>query len=67
MNNTIACPVCRGHVSVSQAVGRKSQKPFVMLKCDKDGRHFRAFITDQQYVKKVIDGAAEPMVASSQS
>ena len=54
--NNINCPICSNPLSVRIAKGRKSNKSFIMLKCDLDGRHFRGFITDQQYVKKVIDG-----------
>lgn len=52
--NEIICLVCGKAVEVRAARGRKSGKPFVMLKCSKDGRHFRAFITDQQYVSQVV-------------
>ncbi len=50
----IVCPICSNQLSVRIAKGRKSNKPFIMLKCDKDGRHFRGFITDQGYVSKVF-------------
>ena len=53
--NTIQCPICSNPLSVTVARGRKSNKPFIMLKCDRDGRHFRGFITDQAYVKKVLE------------
>ncbi|MFC1947961.1 hypothetical protein ACFLXY_08595 [Chloroflexota bacterium] len=53
--NSINCPICTNPLSVTIAKGRKSNKPFIMLKCDKDGRHFRGFITDQEYVKKVLN------------
>jgi hypothetical protein len=53
--NTIGCPVCSKPLSVTVAKGRKSMKPFIMLKCDQDGRHFRGFITDQSYVKRVLN------------
>ena len=52
--NNIGCPVCTNPLSVTIAKGRKSNKPFIMLKCDIDGRHFRGFITDQSYVKRVL-------------
>ena len=52
--NNINCPICSNSLSVRVATGRKSNKPFIMLKCDVDGRHFRGFITDQDYVKKVL-------------
>ena len=47
------CPVCGLGLSLRPAAGRKSGKPFIMLKCPKDGRHFRAFITDREYVADV--------------
>ena len=53
--NAINCPICSNPLSVTVARGRKSNKPFIMLKCDKDGRHFRGFITDQAYVNKVFN------------
>ena len=53
--NNINCPVCSKPLSITIAKGRKSQKPFIMLKCNTDGRHFRGFITDQAYVKRVLD------------
>ena len=53
--NTIGCPVCSRPLSITAIKGRKSKKPFIMLKCDQDGRHFRGFITDQEYVKRVLN------------
>lgn len=53
--NTINCPICSSPLSVTIAKGRKSNKPFIMLKCEQDGRHFRGFITEQDYVKKVLN------------
>ena len=50
----LACLVCGGPVAVRPARGRKSGKPFVMLLCGRDGRHFRGFITDQAYVRSVL-------------
>ncbi len=52
--NTIGCPVCSKPLSISIAKGRKSNKPFIMLKCDVDGRHFRGFITDQDFVRRIL-------------
>ena len=57
---SIRCLVCKGDLTVSAAQGRKSKKPFVMLMCSQDGRHFRAFITDQEYVKKVMASVEKP-------
>ena len=50
----INCPICSNTLSVRIAKGRKSNKLFIMLVCGKDGRHFRGFITDQAYVKRVL-------------
>ena len=54
---TIPCLVCGGPLTVHQAFGRKSKKPFIMLRCGQDARHFRAFITDQVYVRQVLEHA----------
>ncbi len=54
--NTISCPICSRPLVISMAQGRKSNKPFIMLKCDADGRHFRGFITDQEYVNRILQG-----------
>jgi hypothetical protein len=51
----IMCPICSDSLSISIAKGRKSNKLFIMLKCNRDGRHFRGFITDQEYVNKVLN------------
>ena len=37
------------------ARGRKSGKPFVMLRCVQDGRHYRAFINHRPYVEEVLN------------
>jgi rRNA processing protein Gar1 len=37
------------------ARGRKSGKPFLMVKCLRDGRHFRGFVGDQVYVRKLLE------------
>ena len=46
--------VCRKSLALRLAKGRKSGKPFIMLICPVDGRHFRGFITDQTYVGGVL-------------
>ena len=56
-DNHPECPVCHLTLSVRLAQGRKSGKPFVMLVCPQDGRHFRAFITHRPYVREVLDKA----------
>ena len=53
------CPVCHQPLTLRLARGRKSGKPFLMLICGQDGRHFRAFITDKKYVSAVLEGAEE--------
>jgi hypothetical protein len=50
----IGCPVCASPLSVRAARGRKSNKPFIMLVCDRDARHFRGFITYQEFVRAVM-------------
>ena len=49
------CPVCGNHLSLRIAKGRKSGKPFIMLICGQDGRHFRGFIGDRKYINLVLD------------
>ncbi|MDD5127233.1 MAG: hypothetical protein PHR43_03910 [Dehalococcoidales bacterium] len=49
------CPVCLLPLSVRLTHGRKSGKPFVMLICAADGRHFRGFITHRPYVQELLD------------
>ena len=56
-NSPVACVVCGIGLTIRTARGRKSGKPFVMFICPQDGRHFRAFISDQQYVRGVIEKA----------
>ncbi len=63
--NTIGCPVCSKPLSVTVAKGRKSNKPFIMLKCDVDGRHFRGFITDQNFVRRILQNNANASLPSN--
>lgn len=49
------CPICGHPLSLRLARGRKSGKPFVMLLCAQDGRHFRAFISHRPFVQQVLD------------
>ena len=53
----LQCPVCASELEVRLAHGRRSGKTFLMAVCPKDGRHIRAFINDQEYVRKVLDRA----------
>jgi hypothetical protein len=50
----IPCIVCGAGLTLRTARGRKSGKPFLMLVCLQDGRHFRGFINDQTYVRQVL-------------
>ncbi len=56
----IPCLVCRGPLTIRPARGRRSGKPFIMLVCGRDGRHFRAFINDQEYVRQVLERVEDP-------
>jgi hypothetical protein len=51
----LPCPLCQQPLALRLARGRKSGKPFIMLICPQDGRHFRAFINDQAYVRQVLE------------
>ena len=57
--NDIKCPICSNPLSVRMAKGRKSNKPFIMLICPQDGRHFRGFITDQGFISKILSQNGE--------
>ena len=51
----IGCPVCGTTIGVSKAQSRKSKKTktFLMLVCPVNGRHFRAFINDPEFISRV--------------
>ena len=57
----IRCPLCGSGIAARLARGRKSGKPFILLVCPQDARHFRGFIGDQQYVKQVVEGNLDAM------
>jgi hypothetical protein len=54
-NQSLQCPVCKDPMAFQLAKGRKSGKPFLMVKCLRDGRHFRGFVGDQVYVRKLLE------------
>ena len=56
MNRVIPCPVCGDSLALRTAKSRRAKKPklFLMLVCPKDGRHFRGFIQDREYVDSVV-------------
>ena len=65
---SIRCLVCSEALLVRPARGRKSGKPFLMLVCGRDGRHFRAFVNDQEYVRGVLErleGQTRPVGAGN--
>lgn len=57
MAKQLACPVCRAPIQVRPARGRKSKQPSVILVCGRNGCHFRGFITDREFVARVIGAA----------
>ena len=50
----VPCLVCQQRLELRMAKGRRSGKPFLMIICPRDGRHFRGFINDRVYVDKVL-------------
>ena len=54
LNKGIPCLVCGEKLTIRLAKGRKSQKTFLMLVCSRDGRHFRGFVNDREYVDQVL-------------
>jgi hypothetical protein len=55
-NQGLQCPVCGEQLAFQIARGRKSGKAFLMVKCLRDGRHFRGFVGDRDYVQRLIEG-----------
>jgi predicted RNA-binding Zn-ribbon protein involved in translation (DUF1610 family) len=53
---SLQCPVCGEPMAFQIARGRKSGKPFLMVKCLRDGRHFRGFVGDHDYVQQLLEG-----------
>ena len=54
-HQSLHCPVCGQVLSFRIARGRKSGKPFLMVMCLQDGRHFRGFIGDREYLAKLLE------------
>ena len=55
--NPMPCLVCGTQLEVRVATGRKSKKPFIMILCPSDGRHFRGFVGDRDYVQRIAQAA----------
>lgn len=53
--NSLNCHICQTSLKVKLCFGRKSGKPGVSLSCPADGRHLRAFVTDKEYVRGLMD------------
>ena len=63
---SIPCMVCKAPLEIRPSRGRKSGKPFLMVICPADGRHFRGFVTDQAYVAEVFGRVTKPSIAQSE-
>ena len=50
----IRCPVCEAELKVTTSTS-KSGKVALVLACPRDGRDFRAFINNREYVRRVMD------------
>jgi len=50
----IRCPVCEAELKVTTSTS-KAGKVALVLVCPRNGRDFRAFINDQDYVRRVMD------------
>lgn len=48
------CLVCGEVLRLGLGRSQKSGKPFVTLRCRRDGRHYRAFIADPDFVRLVL-------------
>ena len=57
----IPCLVCGEQLTLRLAKGRKSQKIFLMLVCGRDGRHFRGFVNDREFVDQVLSRLEDRM------
>ena len=61
INQGIPCLVCGEPLTLRLAKGRKSQKIFLMLVCGRDGRHFRGFVNDREFVDQVLSRLEDQM------
>ena len=59
--NNIGCPVFGAGLRLSSARSRKAKNPktFLMLVCPNDGKHFRGFINDKDFVSHVLESAED--------
>jgi uncharacterized C2H2 Zn-finger protein len=50
----IRCPVCEAELKITTSKS-KTGKVALVLACPRDGRDFRAFINNRDYVRRVLD------------
>ena len=50
----IRCPACEAELKVTTSTS-KTGKVALVFACPRDGRDFRAFINNRDYVRKVMD------------
>jgi len=55
--------LCKDPMAFQIAKSRKSGKPFLMVKCLRDGRHFREFVGDSGLCAKVAGNIGGGMIA----
>ena len=60
-NAQARCPLCRTALRMSIATSKRN-KVSIALICPVDGRHFRGFIADQDYVRRVLDLLGEQQI-----
>lgn len=51
---TIRCPVCEAELKVTTSTSKLGNVALVFA-CPRDGRDFRAFINNKEYVRRVMD------------
>ena len=61
--SSIPCPVCATPLTIAPARSRKARNPklFLMLVRPQDGRHFRGFINDKEFVNRALEAAKMPV------
>ena len=50
----ICCPICGADLNVKVSTSKRG-KVSLSLACPTNGRHFRAFINDSNFVRRVMD------------
>ena len=56
---TISCPVCGVQLKVNTCTS-KAGKGALVLVCPRDGRDFRAFTNNREYIREVFDSLEGP-------